>query len=44
MIVEQIKIDKYDEKSEQKLKCNWKLKRKEKNFFFKSVMINDIDR
>ncbi len=35
MIVEQIKIDKYDEKSEQKLKCNQKLKRKEKNFFLK---------
>ncbi len=44
MIVEQIKIDKYNKKSEQKLKCDWKLKRKEKNFFFEDVVINDIDR
>ncbi len=35
MIVEQIKIDKYDEKSKQKLKCGQKLRRKEKKFFFK---------
>ncbi len=44
MIVEQIKIDKYDKKSRQKLKCDWKLRKKEKNFFFKNVVINDIDR
>ena len=34
MIVKWIKIDKYNKKSEQKLKCNWKFKKEEKNFFF----------
>ena len=39
MIVEWIKIDKYDEKSKQKLKCDQKLKRKEKNFFLRVLWL-----
>ncbi len=44
MVVEQIKIDKYNEKSEQELKRGQKLRREEKNFFFESIMTDDIDR